>query len=98
MAKSEKDLRGGSDYKLKETEEKLARQTKALKYAITAATAKIRIANAVRLRHQRKEAASGKNVTAGATAAPAASGAAVKTADVDVKVEETGKGGCCIIL
>ena len=51
------DLRKGGKYHLKETEQKLAKQTKALKFAITAATAKVRIAAAVKRRRARKEKA-----------------------------------------
>ena len=104
------DLRKGSDYHLKETEQKLAKQTKALKYAITAATAKVRIANAVRLRKQRKaggKASSGAaQPAAEPVAQPAAAGGkkkkkgakAVDAGDVEVDVQGAGEGGCkCVV-
>lgn len=113
-ANGEVDLKQGTEYKIKETEEKLARQTKALKYAITAATAKIRIANAIKLRATRKVGSGGASPPVepaqpqAAPTPPAAQPAAktkvgkgkkaVDTGDVDVAIEGGGGGCNCTIL
>ena len=50
-------MRAGAKYNLNGTKVKLAKQTKALKFAITVATAKVRIAQAVkRFRDRQKKA------------------------------------------